>query len=71
MNPIVGWVLKIVALGVAALGSFIAVKKYKVKPDNIVEEIIEKEIKDETGVDIDLSPDTPDSDEDAPSKTKL
>jgi len=63
MNPVIGWVLKLVALGVAALGSFVAVKKYKVKPDNFVEEYVEKEIKDEVGLSIDLSPDTPDADD--------
>lgn len=66
MNPIVGWVLKIGGLMIAALGSFIAVKKYKVKQDNFIEEIIEQKIEDETGLDIDLSPDSPEEDE--PSK---
>lgn len=62
MNPIIGWVLKLVGLAIVATGAFIAHKKYKVPADNFVEELVEKEIKDETGLSIDLSPDTPDPD---------
>lgn len=70
MSPVIGWLLKVGALIIAGLGSFIAVKKYKMKPDNVIEEIIEEQIEDETGLEVDLSPDTPDPD-DKPSKEKL
>lgn len=67
MSPVISWLIKVGALLVAGLGSFIAVKRYKMKPDNVIEEIIEDHIEDETGLDIDLSPDTPDK-EDRPTK---
>lgn len=63
MNPIIGWALKIGGLIIAGLGAYIGVKKYKVKPDNFIEEYIEEKIKDETGLEIDLSPDTTDPDD--------
>lgn len=67
MSPILGWALKIGGLMIAALSSFIAVKKYKVKPDNFIEEHIEQKIEEEIGIKIDLSPDDEDPD-DKPSK---
>jgi hypothetical protein len=65
MSPVIGWLIKVGALAIAALGSFIAVKKYKMKPDNVIEEIIEEKIEEETGLDVDLSPDNPDSEDEA------
>lgn len=58
MAPIVGWVLKILSLAVAAGGVFFVHKKYKTKPDHFIEEMIEDQIEEETGLDIDLSPDS-------------
>lgn len=66
MAPIVGWVLKILSLAVAAGGVFFVHKKYKTKPDHVIEEMIEEQIEQETGLDVDLSPDSPE--EDKPSK---
>ena len=66
MSPVVLWILKLLGLAVAAGGVFIAHKKYNAPADNIVEEFVEEEIKDQTGLTVDLSPDTPDKDE--PSK---
>lgn len=42
MNPIIGWVLKLVGLAIVATGAFIAHKKYKVPADNFVEELVGK-----------------------------
>lgn len=60
MAPIVGWVLKILSLAVAAGGVFFVHKKYKTKPDNIIEEYVEDKIEEETGLDVDLSPENED-----------
>lgn len=65
MSPVIGWLLKVGALAIAALGSFVAVKKYKMKPDNVIEEIIEEHIEEQTGLDIDISPDNPDAEDEA------
>lgn len=63
MSPVVIWLFKVLGLFVTAGGVFIAHKKYKTKPDNIIEEIIEDKIKDETGLDIDITPESSESDE--------
>ena len=50
------YIALIVAAGIAGIASRFIFKK----TDNIVEETAEKIIKDKTGYDVDLSPDTPD-----------
>lgn len=42
-----------------ALFSIVATKVFKLKDDNIAEELIENVIEDQTGLDIDLSPSSP------------
>lgn len=59
MSPVIAWVLKVLSLAVAAGGVFFVHKKYKTKPDHFIEEMIEEKIEEETGLDIDLSPDSP------------
>lgn len=44
----------------AAVGGLVSRFVFKKKPDNFVEEFAEKVIKDQTGVNVDLSPDNPD-----------
>jgi len=51
----------IVIVGVAVIAGVASRFIFK-KSDNIVEEIAEKVIKDKTGYDVDLSPDTPEGD---------
>lgn len=59
MELILSWALKIGFLALAA-GSVVAVKKcLKLKDDNAYEEVVEQVIKDQTGVDIDITPETP------------
>ena len=54
------WILAALIAGVAAIGGVVSRVVFKKKPDNFVEEFAEKVIKDQTGVNVDLSPDTPD-----------
>lgn len=54
------FVLKYALIPAALLASSIIYKKWpKVKPDNYVEELIEQVIDDQTGIDIDLTPGSP------------
>lgn len=58
------FVLKYAFIPVALLASSIIYKKWpKVKPDNYVEELIEKVMYDQTGLDIDLSQGSPEKEE--------
>lgn len=50
------WILAALIAGVAAIGGVISRVVFKKKPDNFVEEFAEKVIKDQTGVNVDLSP---------------
>lgn len=54
MSPVIIWVLKVLGLVVAAGGVFIAHKKWNFKDDNVIEKVVEEEIKQETGVTVDL-----------------
>lgn len=54
-----GLFLKLSLLGIAIGGVFVCKKCLRLKDDNIIEETIEQVIKDQTGVDIDLTPSTP------------
>lgn len=45
-------------MGAAVGGVIFAHKRFKMKDDNFIEEIAESVIKNETGIDIDLTPDT-------------
>jgi len=54
MSPVIIWVLKVLSLVVAAGGVFIAHKKFNFKDNNVIEKVVEEEIKDETGVIVDL-----------------
>lgn len=60
MNLVVGWILKSLGLLIAAGAVVVGTKFYKIKHDSVIEEIVEQKIKEDTGIDIDL---TPDSDE--------
>lgn len=51
--------LKLGLLAVAVSGVFIGQKYLKTKDDNVYEELVEQAIKDQTGVEIDLTPLTP------------
>lgn len=54
MNPLLGWLLKLVGLAVAATGIFIAHKKFNFNDNEVIEKVVEEEIKEETGVTVDL-----------------
>lgn len=55
--------LKLSLLGIAIGGVFVCKKCFKMKDDNIIEEVVEQVIKDQTGVDIDITPSTPEDHE--------
>lgn len=65
MSPVLAWLLKLIGLAIGAAGIAIGTKFYNMKQDNVIEEFVEEEIENETGLDIDI---TPDSEEDKPSK---
>jgi len=54
------FILGAVFVALTAIGGLMSRFVFKKKPDNFIEELAEKVIKDKTGVNIDLSPDTPD-----------
>lgn len=56
-SQIIGWIVGICA-GTIGLG---ATYYFRLKPDNAVEQIAEEVIKVETGVDVDLSPESKES----------
>lgn len=60
MDAIFSLVIKGILIVSAVAGVFFTQKYFKTKDDNLIEEIVEHEIKKETGFDIDLSPDSPD-----------
>lgn len=63
MNIIIGWILKSLGLLVAAGAVMVGTKIYKMKHDSVIEEVIEEKIKDETGIEIDLTSDSPEDDD--------
>ena len=56
-----------IVIGIAIIGGIASRFIFK-KTDNVVEEIAEHIIKDKTGHDIDLSPDTPEGEKDGKNK---
>ncbi len=58
-----GAIIKIVLLAGAIIVGIGSVAFFKLKKDNIVEEIAEDIIEDQTGIEIDLSPDTPENEQ--------
>lgn len=54
------WILAAVLSGVAAVVGVASRFIFKKKPDNYIEEFSEKVIKDQTGINVDLSADNPD-----------
>jgi hypothetical protein len=56
MTFIASLLLKLSLLGVAVGGVFAGRKYLQMKDDNIVEEVVEFAIKDQVGIDIDLTP---------------
>lgn len=58
MDAVLSLILKLSLIIVAAGGVFLGKKYFKAKDDNIVEEMVEHEIKKQTGLDIDLSPES-------------
>ena len=54
-----GYILKITLLIAGVIGVFVGQKYFNMKDDNIVEQIVEEEIKEVTGISIDLSPEDP------------
>ncbi len=71
MSPLLGWIFKLIGIAIGAGAVVVGTKVYKMKHDTVIEEFVEEEIKDQTGLDIDLTPEDSDPDEDKPSKTKL
>jgi len=59
----IGFILKIVFLGVAVGAVFVGKKVFHLKDDNLIEEVSEEILKEELNVDIDLTPETPEKDE--------
>lgn len=59
MDAVLSLVLKFLLVAVAAGGVFLGKKYFNTKDDNFVEEIIEDQIERQTGLDVDLSPETP------------
>ena len=57
----VNLLLKIVLIVSSIIVGIGSVYVFKQKPDNIVEEISEQVIKDQTGLDVDLSPSSPEN----------
>jgi len=58
MTFIAGLILKLSLLALAITGVFAGRKYLHMKDDNIIEEIVEQALKDQTGFDIDLTPDS-------------
>lgn len=58
MDAVLSLILKLSLIIVAAGGVFLGKKYFKAKDDNFVEEMVEHEIKKQTGLDIDLSPES-------------
>lgn len=56
------WILAALLAGIAAVGGIVSRVVFKKKPDNKIEEFAEKVIKDQTGVNVDLSPASKDPD---------
>lgn len=59
MTFISGLILKVTIFIVAIGGLFILRRAKKIKDDSFMEEVVEQVIKDKAGIDIDLSPDSP------------
>ena len=57
----IAWV-KAAVIAVSAVVGVASVYVFKLKPDNPVEEVCEKAIEKETGLDIDLTPGSPETD---------
>jgi len=55
--------LKGILVGAALIAGVSSTILFKMKKDNPVEQMSEKIIKDQTGMDIDLTPDTPEDEE--------
>jgi len=56
MTFVAGLLLKLSLLGIAVGGVLIGHKYLRMRHDNIIEEVVEQTLKDQTGMDIDLSP---------------
>lgn len=54
------WIFAAIFAGLAAVGGVISRVIFKKKPDNFVEEFAEQVIKNQTGYNVDLSPDNSD-----------
>lgn len=61
MNDLVLKGLKIAGLFVVAGSIYVAHKKFNFNDNNIIENVVDKEIKDETGLSIDLTSDNPET----------
>lgn len=59
MDAGIGLVLKFLLVAVAAGAVFVGKKYFGAKDDNIIEELVEMEIRKDVGIDVDLSPDSP------------
>ena len=59
MTIITGWILKIGLCVVGAAGVFVGTRYLHMPANNIIEEVVEAEIKQEVGLDINLTPGTP------------
>lgn len=54
------FILTAIILAGCTVGGLVSRFVFKMKPDNVIEEFAEKVIKNQTGIDIDLSPDSND-----------
>ena len=60
--------VKLLILAGAVLAGLGSVYVFKMKPDNPIEETAEEVIKKESGIDVDLTPDSPEKTEEKSSK---
>ncbi len=58
MNPLLGWCLKLLGFVIGAGAVFVGTKYYKMKHDSAIEEHIEQKIKEQTGIDMDITYDS-------------
>lgn len=69
MDFVIGWCLKIGFIVLAVGGVWATRQLFHTKDDNIAEEVVEKVIENQTGFNIDLTPQTPEPEESESIKT--
>jgi len=59
MSPAIAWLLKLIGIAIGAGAVVVGTKYYKMKHDSVIEEHIESEIKEQIGIDVDLTGESP------------